>query len=274
MIGQKFHRLLVLELSDKTDKSKNKYYICKCDCGNITKPIYKGNLIREKSKSCGCLNKELILTRNFLNLSNKKFGRLLVTPNYEKIGKRRYYECICDCGNTTKVEVTQLTSCKTKSCGCLSRELTSVRQSKNLLNQEFGLLKVISKYKIDKNNHIIWKCLCKCGTITLCNSSNLIRNKTKSCGCRKRGNQTHGTIYGIYDNQENLVYIGQTVCDLKNRLIGHINSSTSKMKTWINSINYIPIIKAIEQNIKINNLKEKEIYWITYYKPVLNTQHL
>lgn len=58
-----------------------------------------------------------------LELSNKRFGRLVVVDRSHK-GKRGeiFWLCQCDCGNTKTVRANQLTRGITKSCGCLHRE--------------------------------------------------------------------------------------------------------------------------------------------------------
>lgn len=58
IINKKFNRLLVLSYS-YTDNYRSRYFDCKCDCGNLT--IVKGyNLVKGITKSCGCLQKEVI----------------------------------------------------------------------------------------------------------------------------------------------------------------------------------------------------------------------
>lgn len=60
IVGQKFNRLLVLEL-DKIVFTKSgiklERYICKCDCGTI-KSILRTGVTSGKTKSCGCFNRE------------------------------------------------------------------------------------------------------------------------------------------------------------------------------------------------------------------------
>ncbi len=51
--GQRFGRLVVLNLSDKRDKSKNRYWECQCDCGNVT-VVLAYSLKNGNTKSCGC----------------------------------------------------------------------------------------------------------------------------------------------------------------------------------------------------------------------------
>ena len=58
--GDRFGRLVVIEQADDyVTPSGKKYprYLCKCDCGN-TKLIDKTNLLKGKTLSCGCLQKE------------------------------------------------------------------------------------------------------------------------------------------------------------------------------------------------------------------------
>lgn len=58
--GRRFNRLIVIKF---ILRNKTKYFWeCKCDCGNI-KIIEKRALVSGATKSCGCLNKELIIKR-------------------------------------------------------------------------------------------------------------------------------------------------------------------------------------------------------------------
>lgn len=64
IVGTKFTRLTVISHADK--KHKMKRYLCKCDCGN-EKIIYRSSLIQGRSKSCGCLQKQLMTTHGKTN---------------------------------------------------------------------------------------------------------------------------------------------------------------------------------------------------------------
>lgn len=62
LAGQRFGRLIVLELdtSSNTVQNKEKYWICQCECGNQVS--VSGHRLRAgKTKSCGCLRKELFV---------------------------------------------------------------------------------------------------------------------------------------------------------------------------------------------------------------------
>lgn len=63
LTGQRFERLLVLELCEGKTTSKGKWYSCRCDCGNIIQ-VSSQSLRRGSTKSCGCLNSELTVARN------------------------------------------------------------------------------------------------------------------------------------------------------------------------------------------------------------------
>ena len=50
-----------------------------------------------------------------LNLNGKRFGSLTVLRYRERL-----WECLCDCGNTTRAPTANLTSGRKRSCGCQS----------------------------------------------------------------------------------------------------------------------------------------------------------
>lgn len=111
-----------------------------------------------------------------IDLTGQKFHKLQVLKRAGNIGKKVAWECLCDCGNKIIVEGYSLKSGHTKSCGCL--------RGKDLTGQKFNRLTVIEKTeKRTKDRNVIWKCLCDCGKECFVDSSNLISNNTKSCGC-------------------------------------------------------------------------------------------
>jgi len=54
-----------------------------------------------------------------LDLTNERYGRLLVLKETKKIKSQRYWKCICDCGTLKIIQQGHLRSGTTKSCGCL-----------------------------------------------------------------------------------------------------------------------------------------------------------
>lgn len=74
----------------------------------------------------------------FKNLAGQKFGRLTaVLPEMKK--DRVYWVCKCDCGNSTLVSASNLTTGQVRSCGCLKREFASaVASARNKTHGMFG----------------------------------------------------------------------------------------------------------------------------------------
>lgn len=103
---------------------------CICRCG-VAKIVKTESLTSGRSLSCGCLKKESLSARRFIDLAGKKFGRLTVGPHHQIVAKRTMWTCLCECGTITAVEYGNLTSGRTASCGCLLREATASRSSKH-----------------------------------------------------------------------------------------------------------------------------------------------
>lgn len=60
----------------------------------------------------------------FENLISRKFGTLTVVSfSHEGKRRRKYWNCLCDCGKTSIVEGSHLRSGHTKSCGCISKNM-------------------------------------------------------------------------------------------------------------------------------------------------------
>lgn len=67
LIGYRFEKLIVLERDieyQNNNNSKQTYWKCKCDCGNIV-TVSGGHLINGHTKSCGCINSygELLISK-------------------------------------------------------------------------------------------------------------------------------------------------------------------------------------------------------------------
>lgn len=138
LIGEKYNYLTVIGV-DRVVKGKGTYWKCKCDCGNETVVI--GQYLRNgHAKSCGCLgryraieNLEKSRGNCFENLSGMVFGRLTVTPYFEKRGRHYYWKCICYCGSDSDIWVraSHLKDGGTQSCGCLAKEISSKVHTKH-----------------------------------------------------------------------------------------------------------------------------------------------
>lgn len=125
LTGQVFGRLTVIERGTNSSDGKARW-LCRCTCGNTT--LVTGRLLRNgHTKSCGCLSAELASLNSLNNLIGQRFGKLVVLyrgSDYVSPSGRHLvrWVCKCDCGNSTLVAAHQLTSDKTRSCGCLHME--------------------------------------------------------------------------------------------------------------------------------------------------------
>lgn len=61
--------------------------------------------------------------RKKLEVLGKKFGRLTVTGEAERLGMNRQVHVLCECGTKKEVRVAHLTNGITQSCGCLQKEI-------------------------------------------------------------------------------------------------------------------------------------------------------
>lgn len=145
--GMRFGKLTVLHVSHFNRKNRQYYWRCLCDCGRET--VVQGCPLRTgKTRSCGCLVIEKAKNRGYVDLTNKRFGRLVVKSHNGMRGNFRYWECVCDCGNITKVKARDLKSGHSQSCGCLRNERASEGCKKRRLpDNEAGFNRIFSEYK-------------------------------------------------------------------------------------------------------------------------------
>lgn len=119
----------------------------------------------------------------FIDLTGKRFGKLLVLRKSEK--KTTSHGCVwvckCDCGKETYAGTNDLNSGNKKSCGCLRTEVNHSRLA-DLTGKRFGRLVVVEKAN-GPNNRTLWHCRCDCGGETYSKPSDLTHGRTKSCGC-------------------------------------------------------------------------------------------
>jgi hypothetical protein len=208
LTGQRFGKLMVIELAKKPEGNKNSssFWLCRCDCGK-EKVIDGHSLRRGSSKSCGCGFE--------VDLVNKKFGKLFVieeTLNLNTKSNSKHWLCKCDCGNETVVATFNLTSGKTKSCGCLRTEF---KIRKDLTGRIIGKLSVICFDHFEKGKGSFWLCECECGKRIIARASYLNHGGNVSCGCHRKeiiyqlilnntkenGESSFNLLYGRYKDK-------------------------------------------------------------------------
>lgn len=137
---QRFGMLTVVEYIKEEKK-----WLCKCDCGNTTLKR-SWDLRHEKGTTCGCKRGGSF---KLIDLKGKKCGHLTA----QKYIGNHQWECICDCGNITIKNQTQLKN-ENVSCGCML----------NKVKLKYHKGDRIGKLVVDK--HIPYKgyeCICDCG---------------------------------------------------------------------------------------------------------------
>lgn len=117
ILGERFGRLVVQALD--TTKTKA-YYICKCDCGNEV-VVIRNSLLDGMTRSCGCLHRDRCSSDDSWFI-NKKFNKLTVIDFAYIKNRRKYYRCICDCGNLTVARGSDLKNGHKKTCGKCKKE--------------------------------------------------------------------------------------------------------------------------------------------------------
>lgn len=131
LTGMRFGRLTVIERVPS--KSGHARWKCLCDCGNYTEAL-SNNLKSGAKVSCGCAahpGSRGITPSNFNDLTGKRFGRLTVVRRISPVGSKVRWLCRCDCGTMKDVTAYELTSGKTRSCGCLQKESRHLRKVPN-----------------------------------------------------------------------------------------------------------------------------------------------
>ena len=130
LIGKIFGRWTVIGEGDPPKKGKQVMWHCRCECGT-ERDVASANLVHGFSKSCGCLADDSRHSR-FIDLTGKKFHRLTVLRRDETSNtKHSKWICRCDCGKVCSVAGGNLQNGHTKSCGCLSSEVTAARNRAN-----------------------------------------------------------------------------------------------------------------------------------------------
>lgn len=140
LTGQRFGRLTVIEYDHA--EHDGAHWLCKCDCG--TEKVIAGYLLRNgATKSCSCLKSDasraalgkaraVLKARPRKDLTGERFGRLVVLGLADVPDRKGFifWRVRCDCGTEKIVMQNNLVFGRTKSCGCLSREMRSERAAR------------------------------------------------------------------------------------------------------------------------------------------------
>lgn len=143
LTGQRFGRLVVVKRLENNSHNQARWLV-KCDCGNTVS--ISASQLKNGTKSCGCLRKEVVSKEKTKDLTGQTFGRLTVI---ERVGssknQKSLFLCKCSCGKTKVILGSSLTSKRVTSCGCLAKEEISKRTK--------------THGKTNTRLHSIWNCM-------------------------------------------------------------------------------------------------------------------
>lgn len=146
LVGMRFGSLVV-ESYSRQDGKKH-FWNCICDCGNRIEANGAG-LQAGSRTSCGCARRKIKLTARKHDLTNKKFGKLLVIEpvNHSK------WRCRCECGAYKDVNTSDLLRGFVTSCGCASLNFSGSKCENEIKDFVTNLVPnlTVQKVKILKN---------------------------------------------------------------------------------------------------------------------------
>lgn len=116
LVGKTINELTILE---EFSKNKKTYCKVKCSCGKVFE-TRKDSIVANKTKSCGHLTQF-----KSKDIAGRRFGRLVAIEPLRIENTSYTWLCKCDCGRTIEAKIGNLTSGKTKSCGCFKSDFRS-----------------------------------------------------------------------------------------------------------------------------------------------------
>lgn len=128
LVGLKSGRLLVVDFYGR--KNGKSYYRCLCDCGNEA-VVYGNSIFIGKTKSCGCYHADKNKEVHSIDITGKRWGRLVALKFFKRKNKRTFWTMQCDCGNIKNIAYENLLSGNVNSCGCIKKELMSSKRGEN-----------------------------------------------------------------------------------------------------------------------------------------------
>jgi hypothetical protein len=121
------------------------------------------------------------------NIVGLRYGWLTVIKQISGTGScRGRFLCQCDCGNSKEVAGRHLTFGKTRSCGCLQRDMR-YGSTLDLRGCKVGFLTVVRFGGMAKDRHGTWIARCICGKEVRLTPFQIHKPRgQRSCGCMKR----------------------------------------------------------------------------------------
>lgn len=177
----------------------------------------------------------------------KKFGKLTILPEFEiRLSDRTnsfYYLCQCDCGNKKFIRLTDFKTGRTKSCGCIQREIAANIGNRSKL--PYGESPINSFYgqyiKSAKDRNISFE-------LTKDEFKEMIRLDCYYCGCKPY--RAIKTRYSWHDD-----FLLLNGVDRKNGKIGYVKENCvpccpkcNYAKNNLNEEDFLDLVKKIFYN--------------------------
>lgn len=199
---EKYGLLKVIRISAKSDKYKNIYYDCSCDCGKECS-VRGSSLKNGHTKSCGCI-------KRVDDDTGRVFGELTVIGRVDMNSSSPFLNCSCSCGEVIPVRRDLLIRGKKTSCGNKSKHKTLQPKLIDEKGNIYGKLTVTQQHHLHSpTKGTLWICSCECGNEEVIVRAALLRNgTTTSCGCDK---------YTSYKEEEGKRYGKWTVIGLSEK---------------------------------------------------------
>lgn len=145
--GQNHGKLTVVKKTNERYINGSVLYFCRCECGKEIKST-SSRLKTGHIKTCGNPIHQVE------DLTDKKFGRLTVDSYAGRKNGKTYWNCLCECGNTTVADSYSLKNSSIVSCGCRRLETIAIGQDTIRNSDVDGTnLKFISPdRKMNRNN--------------------------------------------------------------------------------------------------------------------------
>lgn len=216
--GDKFGRWTVNYCLNKNNK---KYWNCTCDCGT-NKDVAQSSLIYEKSKSCGCLSKELSADRSRQNFTP---NNIIMHENYIEVILGNYKEktCLIDIEDYEKIKNYRWFFNKKRNCIQANKRKNKNKRIKGTIKIHKIIMDCPYNMTVDHINHDIFD-----------NRKSNLR---------------------ICTNQENSWNKNETVSNTSGHKGIYDDTSRSRFQAYINKNK-----KRIRKNFPYNENNKEEIY--------------
>lgn len=181
LTGMTFGLLTAKEII-RYDPKKGAIWRCECSCGG-EKDVSAIYLRNGKTKSCGCLNREI---KSRSDIAGQRFGKL-VAIRFDHMDEKYkpHWLFQCDCGNQKVLPINSVKWSRVRSCGCLAEQHITELNRQDITGERFDRLTAIRPTEErDASGSILWEFGCDCGNTVKLSVNTFRKGRVHSCGCK------------------------------------------------------------------------------------------